>query len=233
MFNIAAAFFIAALANFAWATACFDDENRQALDFQQTQGALLYVWSPRMVLSAQHAASAQRQAQLQGLRFVPLHDAGVPQAEVQAALQRLRGLGFDAASNTHASNPHAGRSDSANTPREFAVAKPAQNPFYTRSANALVASQPLCANSLLERDALRHFPTAFVLQSSGLHRYPIIGAMPDAAWARSIAQRLYMAAPPRVEPAASASAAPNSHALADSSTNGLALERCARSEAQR
>jgi hypothetical protein len=53
-----------------------------------------------------------------------------------------------------------------------------------------VHSQPLCAASLLERDALRHFPTAFVVQPSGVHRHPIVGAMPDAAWASSIAQRL-------------------------------------------
>jgi hypothetical protein len=156
MVKIIAAISIAALATSAWATACFDDKNLQTLDFQQEQGALVYVWSPRMVLSMQHADSAQRQAQLQGLRFVPVHDAGVPQAEVQAAHQRLLGLGVD-------------------------------------SANALVTSQPLCAIRLLERDALRHFPTAFVVQASGVHRYPIIGAMPEAAWASSIAQRMRVA----------------------------------------
>jgi hypothetical protein len=156
MFKIVAAFFIAALANFARAVACFDDKNLQTLDFQQTQGALLYVWSPRMVLSMQHADSAKRQAQLHGLRFVPLHDARVPQAELVAARQRLQGLGLD-------------------------------------SANALATSQALCSTSLLERDALRHFPTAFVVQASGVHRYPIIGAMPEAAWASSIAQRVRVA----------------------------------------
>jgi hypothetical protein len=153
MARVFATIFIASLAARASATACFDDENLTALEFQQVQGALLYVWSPRMVLSAQHAASAQRQAQLQGLRFVPLHDAGVSHAEVQAARQRMLGLGLD-------------------------------------SANALAVSQALCATSLLERDALRHFPTAFVVQASGVHRYPIIGAMPEAAWASSIAQRV-------------------------------------------
>ena len=112
-----AAILIAALATSAWATACFDDKSLQALDTLQGQGALLYVWSPRMALSAQHAASAQRQAQRLGLRFVPLHDANVPQAELDAARQRLLGLGLD-------------------------------------SANAVASSLPLCAASLIERDAL-------------------------------------------------------------------------------
>jgi hypothetical protein len=178
--KIVAACFIAALAISAWATTCFDDHSLHTLDLRQTQGALLYVWSPHMVLSAQHAASAQRQAQLLGLRFVPLHDAGVPLAEVQAAGQRLRGLGLNAANSPGtAGSPHGSR-----------VAKPGEEPPYTRSANALATSLPLCAASLLERDALRHFPTAFVVQPSGVHRYPIIGAMPELAWASSIAQRL-------------------------------------------
>ncbi len=122
-----------------------------------SQGSLLYVWSPRMVLSAQHAASAQRQAALQGLQFVALHDASVPEAELRAALGRLQ------------------QSDQVQ---------------YVASAQALAQSQPLCAQVLLERDALRHFPTAFVQRPDGLQRYAIIGAMPEAAWASSIAQRL-------------------------------------------
>jgi hypothetical protein len=153
MGKIGATILIAAIASYAWSTACFDDKNLQTLDVSQGQGALLYVWSPRMVLSMQHAASAQRQAQRQGLRFVPLHDANVSQAELDGARQRLLGLGLD-------------------------------------SANAVASSLPLCAASLLERDALRHFPTAFVVQAGGVHRYPIVGAMPEAAWGRSIAQRL-------------------------------------------
>jgi hypothetical protein len=179
MVKIIAAISIAAIATSALATACFDDNYLQALDAQQVPGALLYVWSPRMVLSAQHAATAQRQAQQHGLRFVPLHDAGVPQEEVLAARQRLHNLG-------------------------------------PQSAHALVDSQPLCAAILLERDALRHFPTAFVVQASGVHRYPIIGAMPETAWAMSISQRL-SAANPQANPSAKT----------------LAVGRSARSEAQR
>jgi hypothetical protein len=125
---------------------------------------LVYVWSPRMVLSAQHAASVQRQAQLLGLAFVPVHDAQVGEAEIQAARSRL----------AHAS------------PRPNAV--PGQ---FAASAQVIAASQSLCAPSLLERDALRHFPTAFVVQPGGqVHPRAIIGAMPEAAWAQSIAQRL-------------------------------------------
>ena len=220
-----AAFLIAFTATGAWSTTCLDDHSLQILDVQQTQGVLLYVWSPRMVLSAQHAASAQRQAQLHGLRFVPLHDAGVPQAEVQAALARLPGLGFDAASSPSVSSPQSTGSSQGVT-----AAKPAQYPPYIQSATALATSQPLCAASLLARDALRHFPTAFVVHASGVHRHPIIGAMPEAAWAASIAQRLNVAVALGQEPSASPSAAPSSDALGDPCTKALASKRSVRSE---
>jgi hypothetical protein len=153
----------------AFADACFDDIKLVqtfavgtadvGIDSAQShwQGRLLYVWSPRMVLSVQYAASAQRQAVLQGLQFVALHDASVPEAELRAALGRLQ--------------------------------QPDQVQ-YVASAQALAQSQPLCAQTLLQLDALRHFPTAFVQRPYGLHRHAIIGAMPEAAWACSIAQRL-------------------------------------------
>jgi hypothetical protein len=152
-----ATFLIAVCAIPTWADACFDDKKLAELLLQPARGSLVYVWSPRMVLSAQHAASAQQQARLQGLGFVALHDAQVPAAELQAARERLRTGG---------------------------------DTRQAQSALSLVHSQPLCASSLLERDALRHFPSAFVVQPSGVHRHPIVGAMPDAAWASSIAQRL-------------------------------------------
>lgn len=220
-----AVFLIAFTVTSARSTACFDDHSLQVLDVQQTQGVLLYVWSPRMVLSAQHAASAQRQAQLHGLRFAPLHDAGVPQAEVQAALARLLGLGFDAASS-----PSASSLQSTGSSQGVTLAKPARYPPTIQSAKALATSQPLCAASLLARDALRHFPTAFVVQANGVHRHPIIGAMPEAAWASSIAQRLNVAVALRQEPSASPSAAPSIDALGDPSTKALAIERSVRSE---
>lgn len=214
--NIFATFFIAAPATYAWSKPCFDDENLSQLDLQQRQGALVYVWSPRMVLSAQHAASAQRQAQGHGLRFVPVHDAGVPQAELQAAQQRLleggvRGAasadhrtrrpsanGAPSASSTPGSSYKPSPSDKPSPDK----ARPMQHLAYPDSASALATSQPLCSASLLERDALRHFPTAFVVQPSGVHRYPIIGAMPEAAWAISIAQRLSPGVPVQAAPKA-------------------------------
>jgi hypothetical protein len=156
--HLVAIFSIATYVLPAWTTPCFDDKNLVRLSHVQPQGSLLYVWSPRMLLSAQHAASAQRQAQLRGLAFVPLHDLQPPQSERQAALARMR----------HTADPQL-----------------------QASAHALAASQGLCASSLLERDALRHFPTAFVLQPGGqLHRHALIGAMPETAWAHSLRQRL-------------------------------------------
>ena len=52
------------------------------------------------------------------------------------------------------------------------------------------SSQVLCSPRLTALDAQRHFPTAFVVNSSQIHRFPIVGAMPYEAWASSIAQRL-------------------------------------------
>jgi hypothetical protein len=169
-----AIFLLAAYAISVWAAPCFDDKSLAQLNTRQpagsqgsqgSQGSLIYVWSPRMVLSAQHAASAQRQAQQLGLAFVPVHDAQLGEAEIQATRARL------------------------------AHAPPAQhtvNAQLAASARALASSQSLCAPSLLERDALRHFPTAFVVPPGGpVHQHTIIGAMPEAAWAQSIAQRLH------------------------------------------
>ena len=51
-------------------------------------------------------------------------------------------------------------------------------------------SQMLCSPRLTALDAQRHFPTAFVVNSSQIHRFPIVGAMPYEAWTSSIAQRL-------------------------------------------
>ena len=124
---------------------------------QPPQGALVYVWSPRMVLSAQHAASAQRQALAHGLLFVPLHDARVEDSEIASARAQL-----------------ARQSD----------------PQQVASARALLNSLSLCADSLALHDALRHFPTAFVAQGGLVHPRPIVGAMPETAWATSIVQRL-------------------------------------------
>ncbi len=70
------------------ATACFDDI---LLDksLQTTQNSLLYVWSPRMALSATQAHLAAESAKAAGLQFVPLVDGRIPTDEWQSALQTL------------------------------------------------------------------------------------------------------------------------------------------------
>lgn len=141
---------------------CFNDlklAKLQADLLPETVGVLLYVWSPRMAMSAQHAATAQAQAQARGLGFVALHDAQVGDAERDAALQRM------------------------------AQRVPSGATLQQESAQVLQRSLPLCAPALLERDAQRHFPTAWVLSRRGLHPQPIVGAMPAQAWALSLAQR--------------------------------------------
>jgi hypothetical protein len=70
------------------AKACFDDEK---LDIQTRpqEGSLLYVWSPRMVLSAAQAHLAADAAKAAGLKFVPLVDGRLPAVEWQSALRTL------------------------------------------------------------------------------------------------------------------------------------------------
>ena len=70
------------------AKACLDDVK---LDIQThpQQGSLLYVWSPRMVLSATQAHLAADAAKAAGLKFVPLVDGRLPAAEWQSALRTL------------------------------------------------------------------------------------------------------------------------------------------------
>jgi hypothetical protein len=151
-----ATFFIAGYAINTRANDCFDDEAlNQLAQRSASTGTLLYVWSPRMVLSVSQANMAAQAAKTQGLDFFPLVDARVPRLEWQAALKRTS----------------------------------------TTNARLLRASQPLCAAQLMEQDALRHFPTSFVLTARGTHRFPIIGAMPAQAWQHSVAQRLQEAQP--------------------------------------
>jgi hypothetical protein len=77
---------------------CFSDADLAALTTSTastttpattTTSALLYVWSPRMVLSATQAADVAQLAQSQGLVFVPVHDARISSEELDGALQRL------------------------------------------------------------------------------------------------------------------------------------------------
>jgi hypothetical protein len=190
MRQLIASLFIATCASFASASVCFDDQEMVLV--QQEAQALVYVWSPRMVLSAQHAANVQQKAREQGLRFVAVHDASVPVAEVEAALSTMVRSGVTALIN---------------------------------SASSLQKSEPLCAKTLLERDALRHFPSTFVLLPAGLHRQPIVGAMPTQAWASSLAQRVADRA--GFEPLRLASGAGNITAAQDSAQSaGANAKQC-------
>ncbi|MEO6293245.1 MAG: hypothetical protein ABIO88_11565 [Burkholderiaceae bacterium] len=84
-----AIFLIAIQAIITPAKACFDDEKLQNL-LKTSSASLIYVWSPRMVLSVTQAHLAAEQASLLGLQFVPLVDGRIPAAEWQSALSALK-----------------------------------------------------------------------------------------------------------------------------------------------
>jgi hypothetical protein len=168
---------IALYAGNAPASECFDDKNLSKLHVKnnQNRGTLIYVWSPRMVYSVQNMNLASRAAAAAGLDFVVLHDMRVPSDEL------LR-------SRIAASRPSTW--PSAAGEREPDLATP---PY----VSLIDSSRPLCAPQLIERDALRHFPTAFVINAQGIHPQPIVGAMPWHAWASSLDQRLNLSTSPR------------------------------------
>ncbi len=140
---------------------CFDDKYLQKLQSKsQQRGTLVYVWSPRMVYSMQNVAVAARAAAAAGLDFVALHDMRVPSNELLQVRQRITEL-----------------------PAQMDLATP---PF----VSPLDSSLALCSQKLLEHEALRHFPTAFVITARGMHPQPLVGAMPWGAWVSSIDQRL-------------------------------------------
>jgi hypothetical protein len=89
--SILAILFVAAQAINASANACFDDKKLdiQTHSSQGSPGSLLYVWSPRMVLSATQAHLAADAAKAAGLTFVPLVDGRLPASEWQSALRTL------------------------------------------------------------------------------------------------------------------------------------------------
>ena len=80
--------FVAIQAYITPAIACFDDIllNKK---LQTQHKSLLYVWSPRMVLSATQAHLAAESAKASGLQFVALVDGRIPIDEWQSALQTL------------------------------------------------------------------------------------------------------------------------------------------------
>jgi hypothetical protein len=138
--------FIANYSASALENSCFDDESLSKLlqNSLVERGAVIYVWSPRMVYSVHNMATAARAASAAGLDFVALHDMRVPPSELPP--------------------PRA-------------------------------ASQALCSQQLIEREALRHLPTAFVIHAGQLHPYPVVGAMPLSAWQGSLNQRLARSEP--------------------------------------
>ncbi|MBS7806113.1 hypothetical protein [Variovorax sp. PCZ-1] len=140
---------------------CFDDQNLKNLQASSKQrGTLIYVWSPRMVYSVQNIAIASRAAATAGLDLVVLHDMRIPKDEFVQARQRY-----------------------ASSTTEVDLATP---PF----VSPLDQSKPLCSAQLIEREALRHFPTAFVITARGIHAQPVVGAMPFSAWISSLDQRM-------------------------------------------
>ena len=68
-------------------TSCFSDQ-----DLLNTHQALVYVWSPRMVLSALEAKNAAEQAKQLSYAFIPVVDGRLPEQEWQAAISRLQNL---------------------------------------------------------------------------------------------------------------------------------------------
>lgn len=172
--------FIALHAGNTPANTCFDDNNLQHLKANQERGTLIYVWSPRMVYSVQNVTLAARAAAAGGLGLVVLHDMRVAAGEPPLALQSL---------HTHPDDVGKRNSTSTVQPDRFHVNADvdwATPPL----VSPLDASRPLCAHQLIERDALRHFPTAFVIHHNGIAEHAIVGAMPLSAWESSIAQRL-------------------------------------------
>jgi hypothetical protein len=163
-------FFIAIYAGNIWAGECFDNEDVLKLQAKsrEQRGALVYVWSPRMVYSMQNMALASRAAAAAGLGFIVLHDDRVPKEEMQQAM--LASL-----------SAHPG--SRWNTSTELDPATPT-------FASLTDYSRPLCAPELIQREALRHFPTAFVISPQGIHPQPIVGAMPWQGWVSSLNQRL-------------------------------------------
>ena len=71
-------------------TTCLDDAGvRRLLAESRHHPILLYVWSPRMVLSAEHAHEVAAVAADMGVQFVPVHDGRVPSTEIQEAMQAV------------------------------------------------------------------------------------------------------------------------------------------------
>lgn len=84
--------FVAIQAYITPAIACFDDVTLSKL-VQSSRPSLVYVWSPRMVLSVTQAHLAAEQAQSLGVQFVPVVDGRLSGSEWQAALKKMADSG--------------------------------------------------------------------------------------------------------------------------------------------
>ena len=71
-----------------FAVDCWNDDDLSALEKTQVN-TVIYVWSPRMALSALHADDVAEQARAAGLAFVPIVDGRVPAAEWRSAVQAV------------------------------------------------------------------------------------------------------------------------------------------------
>ena len=80
--------FVAVKAGITPARSCFDDVILSKLALT-SRPSLVYVWSPRMVLSVTQAHLAAEQAKTLGLQFVPVVDGRLPASEWQAALRKM------------------------------------------------------------------------------------------------------------------------------------------------
>lgn len=96
--------FIAIKVSITPAMACFDDESLLKLA-SASRPSLIYVWSPRMVLSVTQAHLASEQAKALGLQFVPVVDGRLPASEWQAALSNMAASPVVDASVLSASEP--------------------------------------------------------------------------------------------------------------------------------
>jgi hypothetical protein len=87
--NYFAIVIIAACASNTTADTCFDDDHLKQLEHADS-AALVYVWSPRMLLSAQLAGEVRASAQALGLAWLPVVDARLSAEETAQALQALQ-----------------------------------------------------------------------------------------------------------------------------------------------
>ena len=183
---LVALFLVAVYSANARASECFDDQQLQQLQTpgNPVRGTLIYVWSPRMVYSVSNMSLASRAAAAAGLDFVVVHDMRVPRQEM---LQH---------------HPLGARSprwlNSSDEPRS--EPEPERDLATPPFVSLLDSSRPLCAPKLIQSEALRHFPTAFVVSAGGIHPHPIVGAMPWQAWVSSLDQRLSQQLNPRLSP---------------------------------